>query len=262
MRAESLGAKLFAVTLIAIGIVGLARGDFAPVWDPVPKGVPAREFLAYLCAAISFISGAGLLWGRSAPAAARLLLATLLLWMLAFRVPVMFRAPLVPVTWEGCGETTVILAAAWILYAGFATHWDRGHFGFATGDKGLRIARVLYGLAMIAFGQAHFAYVKETASLIPNWLPSHVVWVYLTGCTYIAAGLAILIGVCARTAAALSALQMGVFTLLVWIPVVATGTKDWGQWSETIVSWALTTAGWVVADSYRRRPIARTNGVV
>jgi hypothetical protein len=152
-----------------------------------------------------------------------------------------------------------MVAAAWVLYARFATEGDRRRFGFATGDRGVRLGRALYGLALIPFGVAHFHYLDATAGLVPRWLPWHVPLAALTGAAFLAAGAAILAGVWARLAAVLSAWQIGLFALLVWVPIVAGGSKNPFFWSETILSFALTAGAWVVAESYRGLPWLAVN---
>ena len=252
IRIVSVSHAVFAATIIALGILGLIKRDFVALWQPVPKSVPGRELLIYLSALIPLMAGIGLLWDRAAAAAARLLLIYLLLWLLLLRVPRIFISPTVDMWWATC-KIAVMTAATWILYAWFATDWDKHCIGFAIGDNGVRIARTLYGLALIPFGLAHFIYLKVTADLVPGWLPAHVAWAYFTGYTFIAAGVAIVIGVCARLAALLTVLQIGLFTLVVWVPVVLVGATA-SQWAEFVVSWALTAAAWVVADSYRGMP--------
>jgi len=196
MRIASVGHAVFAATMIALGIMGLIRGGFTPIWLPAPQGVPARVVLAYVCACISLGAGIGLFGRRTAAVAARVLLSFLLAWLLLWDVPQLLLHPGMQLTWAAC-KTAVLVAAAWVLDVWFA------------GDKGLRIARALYGLALIPFGIAHFIYIERTTAMVPGWLPWHLAWAYFFGWTFIAAGLAVLIGVYSRLAATLSVVPLG-----------------------------------------------------
>src|SRR5207237_7497168 len=195
VRIASVGQVVFAATMMALGIMGLSKGDFTVIWQPVPKGLPGRETLVYLCALISLASGVGLLWQRTAAIAARVLLLSFLMWLLLLRLPAFARGFTVDVYWAAC-QTAVMLSAAWVLYTWFATDWDKQRLGFAAGENGLRIARGLYGLALIPFGLAHFIYLKETAVLLLVWLPFIVAWAYLAGATLLAAGVRLMSRIC------------------------------------------------------------------
>ena len=87
------GHVAFAATLIALGILGLVKGEFTSIWLPVPDGFAGRQVLVYLCALIPLLSGIGLLWQRAATVASRVLLAYLLAWFLLLRVPHIFFSP-------------------------------------------------------------------------------------------------------------------------------------------------------------------------
>ena len=251
MRIASVGHAVFAATLVALGILGLIEGGFTVIWQPVFDHVPAAKLLACLCVLVSLACGLGLFWPRSTSLAARVLFFYALLWLLVFKLPLIAQAPLTEGSYQYCGEMAVVVAGAWVLHAWFATDADRRRLSFTTGDRGLRMARVLYGLALIAFGFSHFVYLKLTAPLIPHWLHAPVFWAYFTGSAYLAAGVAILLNVLARLAATLSALMMGLFLLLIWLPMVAAGHITAFHWGETYATWVLTAAAWVVADSYR-----------
>ena len=254
MRNAGVGWAVFAVTLVMVGIAGLVCGDFVGVWDGVPKGTPGRAEWSVACALVSLACGAGLLWRRTALPAARVLLCILVVWALVFKGRFVLTQPLTEGTWQSLGENAVLVAGAWVLYAALAGDVDRRYAAFATGVRGVRIARVVYALAMVAFGLSHFAYLELTAPLVPQWLPWHVGWAYFTGAAYLAAALAMLSGVGARLAAVLSTVQMGGFTLLIWVPMALSGPMAPFRRGEFILSWTLTAAGWVVADSYRGGP--------
>ena len=240
MGVKTSSQAAFAALFIGLGIQGLITRDFTTVWQPVPRTAPLREVLVYACALLSLTAGVGLLVRRTAAVAARALLVALCVWLVVWRLRPLFTAALIESTWS-LADTLVMTAGAWVLFAWLASKRDRD----------LRIARVLYGLGMIPFGYAHFANVPGTAGLVPHWLPWHVGWAYFTGATFVAAGIAILVGAFARLAAALSAVQMGLFGLLIWVPILMSGPTNAFQRMEFATTVALTIAGWVVADSYR-----------
>jgi len=243
---------VFAATMIMVGGLGLIKGDFSPILSPVPEKVPARIALVYLCALILLVSGLGMLWKRTAAVASRLLLAFFLIWLLLLRLPNVLLAPNIETVWA-VSKTAVMAASAWVLYIWFDATGSGWRFPLATGDKGLRIARVLYGLALIPFGFAHFMYLERTASLVPPWLPAHLAWARFTGLAFIAAGVAALVGVYARLAVVLSAWEVGMFTLLVWVPIIAKHPSAF-DWVEFEVSCTLTAGAWVMAECYRNVP--------
>jgi uncharacterized membrane protein len=222
---------LFAAVLVAFGIIGFVHADFTAPWTPVGD-VPGRTALVYVCETILVVTGVGLLLRPRV--AAGVLLASLVIWVVLFRVREIVTAPGEFGSWDGTAETLAIVAAALALYG-----------------PGIRIAQTIYGITMIPFGLAHFIYPDETVALIPDYLPAHRVLAYATGVAFLAAGVAIVSGVWARLAASLSALQIGLFTVLVWIPRL--GTLDDFQWNELAVSIALTAAGCVVAEALSPR---------
>jgi hypothetical protein len=209
--------------------------------------LPDRQLLAYLCAFVSLACGAGLLAKRTAAIASLALLVYFSAWTVLFKFPFIIRDPLVEVSYQSTGETLVLVAAAWSLYAELAKGW-------LTGRIGLRIAGILYGLALIAFGLSHFFYVSLTAPLVPAWLLAPVFWAYFTGTVYLVTGVSLVTGIGARAGALVAAVQIALITLLVWGPTVLAGDLTAMHWQETVVSWALTAGACVIAAAYDGGP--------
>jgi len=233
----------FALTFVGIGAIGLVSGTFAPIWNPVPKTAPARDLLAYLSTFVALACAAGLLAKRAEVWAALALTIFLILWTAAFKFPYIVRGPLVEGSYQSNGENWALIAAAWVLYAEL-----RGTGKLLSSDLGVRIAWLLYGLALIAFGLSHFFYLELTAPLVPAWLPGPVFWAYATGTIYTVCGLAIATNFAPRLGALGAAANITLITVLVWVPIVAAGGLTAMHWQETIVSCALTAASWVLAS--------------
>ena len=158
-RSQQPALTLFAVGMIGLGILALIYGDFALVWQPVAPWVPGRTMLAYASGLIMLLGGVGLLLRATAAWSIRILFPYLILWAL-LKVPALFVAPRMEAVWLGLGELTVLLAGGWVLFAEMAGTGEGSALAFLTGEKGIRLARILFAVSLLPIGLSHLVYVK------------------------------------------------------------------------------------------------------
>ena len=92
-------------------------------------------------------------------------------------------------------------------------------------------------------------YVKQTADLVPAWLPFRTGWAYLTGLGQMACGIGVLFSIYPCAAAAVEVGMLSLFTLLVWGPAILAAPSTRLPWTAFFISWAITAAAWLVANS-------------
>jgi uncharacterized membrane protein len=249
MRLTRLGEVIFAVSFAGLGVLSLISGDFASVWQPVPAWVPGREAIAYAWGLMLLAGGVGMLLPRTARLATLLITVSVLLWLLLVGLPRVVAHPTNAIIWLNFGQTLMLVTGGWTLLGSFAGQGGSPVVRSATGARGLRLALLLYAIALPSVGQSHFVYVKLTASMVPAWLPYHMGFAYLTGAGHIAAGLGILFGVLPRLAATAEAMMISIFALLVWVPRIVASPATLLPWPEFFITAAVAGAAWAIAGS-------------
>jgi len=247
-RSQQPALTLFAVGMIGLGILALVYGDFALVWQPVAPWIPGRTVLAYGSGLIMLLGGVGLFLRATAAWSARILFPYLIVWLL-LKVPAVVVAPQMEAVWLGFGELAVLLAGGWVLFATLSGLRAGPRLTFVTGEKGIYLARMLFAVSLIPIGLSHLVYVKQTAELVPAWLPYRAGWAYVTGAGQIACGLGVLFSIFPRVAAMAEAGMITLFTLLVWVPAILAAPRTRLPWTAFFMSWAIASAAWVVAQN-------------
>ncbi|HEX7020769.1 MAG TPA: hypothetical protein VF159_12195 [Gemmatimonadaceae bacterium] len=242
------GSRVLGIGVMAIGVVGLAIGDFLP-GQPVPAGLPGRGVLAYVAGAFLLLAGAAVVWGKTVRWGATALTAyyaIVVMILLNGRVLIAHYAEFL--AYEGAAIQLAITVGLLIVYAA------RADIDAALAARLVRFGQLTFGVCALIFGAAHFVYTNLTAPLVPTWLPpGQQFWAYATGGCLIAAGVAILTGVQARLAAILLTAMFASFGVLVHARMLLADPSNHWIWNENAVNLAVMGASWVLADSLSTR---------
>ncbi|HEX8107082.1 MAG TPA: hypothetical protein VF516_05100 [Kofleriaceae bacterium] len=244
------GHLAYGAAVAGLGVLCLLSGDLASVFQPVPRWMPLRPWLAYACGAVLFAGGLALLARKTTRLAALAVTAIFSVWLLVLNLPNTLAKPAVVGNWEGCGLNMTVVAGGWILLA-LSSRLPAGRAARLLGGSGVKLARCVYALGIPLVGLAHFLNAREATVYVPAWFPLRIDWVYLTGAGHIAAGLAILFGVLPRLAAVLEAAQITAFVILAHIPSVYGAPGDRVEWAMLVYAVAIAASAWLAAATLR-----------
>jgi uncharacterized membrane protein len=237
------GVAFLGGAAILYGIACLLQGDFVAPWQPVPETLPFRQPLAYLSAGLLCLGGAGLLVARTVRPAAMILLALFAIYDACY-VLQLIGPPANPKALLGLAEQTSIVVGICAILLQMR----------AGGRAGMTAARILFGICSLLFALAHFAGLKPTANMVPEWMPGgQVFWAAATGFGHLAVGVSLIANRLAVPATRLGAFMYVCFALFVWLTGALTHPTEWLRWAGMAISLCMAAALWLVGDMLAAR---------
>lgn len=232
------GVTFLGVAAIAYGIACFLHGDFAILWQPVPASLPLRQPLAYLSAGLLILGGAGLLMARTVRPAAKIMLVLFAFYDVCYLLKLV-GPPANPAALLGLAEQSSVVIGFWAILLLIR----------AGGSAGVGTARIAFGICSLFFALAHFAGLKQTANMVPEWMPGgQFFWAIATGMGHLAVGLALIANRLAVPATRLGGLMYLCFALFTWLPGAVTHPTEWLRWAGVAISLCMAAALWLVGD--------------
>ena len=213
------GKYLFALSIIAFGIIQFGVQEFMKGFLPMPEALPARNFFLNFISTL-FVAGGILMCIRKIMYRAALLIGLLLFILLIYPHLVTLLGDIHnPNPWTATAEDLALASGA-IIIAGNARipTAPLGKSAFA------RNGRILFAISLIVFAVQHFLYADFIATLVPVWIPFKLFWAYFIGVAFSLASISLFTNIKTRLASALLGFMFLFWVIFLHLPRVAAAT--------------------------------------
>ena len=238
---------MFGAATVAFGLVTLTWHEYdglrlpRDVWN-----VPGGLLFAYAAAATQMTGGAAMLVRRFARIGAAAAGAAYLFFAM-LRVSKIVAEPRVYDTWGNFFEQFSLVLGAAFVYATVAR--------LGKPANAIRLGAMLFGACAMSFAAEQALHPNATAALVPAWLPpSRMFWTNATTAAFVLAALALVAHRAALLAARLMSGMLALFGIVVWLPVLTANVHDPGDWGETVETFAIAGASWLLAELLAASP--------
>jgi hypothetical protein len=217
---------------LAFGLMMLAWHEY--------NGWHLSGYVLYPIVAAEIFGGVAIQFRRTAKTGAAVLGAACLVFAIRC-VPQIFAQPRIYNNWGNFFEQFSLVSGAAIVYGHLSSPWSRATLN--------RIGRILLGICATSFTLEQAFYLGATASFVPKWLPpTQMFWAVTTTVLFALAAVALLIDRMALLATRLLTMMLLIFGLLVWAPLLFSDPHSQTNWSETVETFAIAGAAWILAD--------------
>ena len=224
--------KLIRLSRISYGIMlaGLAIQQifyitFRPViLPPWPSSLPGYAIGVYLFSAYLIVTGIAIIIDKKARTVSLILGGILLVLFLFCQIPYEIIAD--PNyknlgAWTSALKELALSGGAFVAAGSFPIGRENGSQASSITsllEKIIPFGSVFFSIMLICFGIDHFLFTKWIAALVPNWIPFHIFWAYFAGVTLTGSGIAIILKIKLKLTAALLALMIFLWFVLLHIP--------------------------------------------
>jgi uncharacterized membrane protein len=212
------GKYLFALSIVAFGIIQFGVQEFMKGFLPMPESLPARIFFLNFISTLFVAGGILMCIGKTMHRAALLIGLLLFILFIYPHLTILLGDIHNPNPWTASAEDLAMAAGAFII-AGYA------RTNMTPGKSALpRNGRILFAISLIVFAVQHFLYADFIATLVPAWIPFKLFWAYFIGVAFSLASISILINVKTRLASALLGFMFLFWVVFLHLPRVAAAT--------------------------------------
>jgi len=243
MKTAIYGRIVFGAAAVLFGVIGLMWHD-ADTWQNLQHiwSLPFG-YLVGACLMGSLVAGGiGIVFPPTARAASVVLCIVYLCFALACVPDILAATDIFERFGGSFFQYISMLCGAIAVFAATEVHAARAR---ALG----RVMRIGLGACAISFMLGQALLLRDTASLVPIWLPpNRMFWAVATTAAFGLAAIGILIDRQARLAMRFMALMLALFGGMVWVPRLMAHPETHSIWSECVLTFLIAVAVWMVCE--------------
>ena len=235
------GRIFYGIAIAAMGLLTMyfRRMPYMMI-PPKHQWFSNHPVWVYLSGALLLLAGIYIVVGRKLKRVTLLLGTVLLLIFIFWFIP--YELTVSPNfkhfgDWENAAKELTLAAGALVI-AGLG--W-------------FRYGVLLYALTIISYSFDHFLYAKEAAGYVPSWVPYHIFWIYFAGAALFCSGIAILLDIKRRLAAALLGTMIFIWVIILHIPYALSAPLSRNEGEVTSLFLALAYCGIAFVIAHKNR---------